>query len=325
MNILIANPGMIPVFNYGGTERVLWSLGRELNAMGHKITYLVNPGSTCSFARVIYLDPAKPLTELIPDDIDFIHFNFIPDVRIDKPYIVNQQGNTDPAGREPNMIFVSANHAERFGSDSFIHNGLDWSEYAKPDFNVKRNYFHFLANAAWRLKNVKGAIRVTRKAHQRLAVLGGSRLNIKMGFRLTLDLHASFYGMVGGKKKYDLINGSKGLVFPVRWHEPFGLALTESLFYGCPVFGTPYGSLPEIVTKEVGFLSPNSDELAYALKNVDEFDRKKCSEYALDNFNSKKMALEYLERYEKVLNGEKLNRVNPSLQKIQQEKFLPFN
>jgi hypothetical protein len=324
MNILIANPGMIPVFNYGGTERVLWSLGKELHAMGHTITYLVNPGSSCPFARVLYLDPQKSLADLIPEDIDVVHLNFLPPTPVNKPYVVNHQGNTDPGGAEANIIFVSRNHAERHGSDSFIHNGIDWSEYAPPDFTRRRTYFHFLAKAAWRLKNVKGAITIARKSNERLAVLGGSRLNFKMGFRLTLDPRVSFYGMVGGKEKSDLINGSKGLIFPVRWHEPFGVALTESLFYGCPVFGTPYGSLPEIITKEFGFLSAHADELAHAAKHVDDFDRKKCSEYAVDHFNSRTMALEYLKRYEKVLNGEKLNKVNPSLQKIQQEKFLPF-
>ena len=324
MNILIVYPGVIPAHQYGGTERVIWYLGKELHALGHSITYLVHQGSECPFAKLIYFDPAKSLAELIPDEIDLVHFNFVPEIEIKKPYVVTQHGNIDPCGREANIIFVSHNQAQRFGSNTFIYNGLDWNDYGIPDFTKPRKYFHFLGNAAWRLKNVKGAIQVTKKVHERLAVLGGTRINFKMGFRLTLDMHVRFYGMVGGKKKYDLMNGSKGLIFPVRWHEPFGLALTESLYYGCPVFGTPYGSLPEIVNKEVGLLSANSDELAYAAKHVDDYDRKKGSEYAIENFNSKKMALEYLARYEKVLNGEKLNKVNPTLQKIQKEKFLPF-
>ena len=44
-----------------------------------------------------------------------------------------------------------------------------------------------------------------------------------------------------------LLNASRGLIFPVRWHEPFGLAVIESLYFGCPVFATPYGALPELV------------------------------------------------------------------------------
>jgi len=37
------------------------------------------------------------------------------------------------------------------------------------------------------------------------------------------------------------------------------------------------------------------------------------------------MALSYLEKYEKVINGEKLNDKSPKLKKIQEEKLLPWD
>ncbi len=73
------------------------------------------------------------------------------------------------------------------------------------------------------------------------------------------------------QSEFDLLNQSKGLIFPVLWHEPFGLAITESLFYGCPIFGTPYGALPEIVQSEYGFLSNDSKELINAIKEVKKY------------------------------------------------------
>ena len=157
-------------------------------------------------------------------------------------------------------FLFSKNHAARYGSHCFVHNGLDPDEYGKPSFK-KSDYFHFLGDAAWRVKNVKGAIKIASKAKVNLKVIGGNRLNISQGFRLTLNLNTSFCGMIGGVKKNEILDKSKGLIFPVRWHEPFGLAITESLYFGCPVFGTPYGSLPEIVNNEVGFLSNESTEL----------------------------------------------------------------
>ncbi|MEF9931013.1 MAG: glycosyltransferase, partial [Bacteroidales bacterium] len=54
--------------------------------------------------------------------------------------------------------------------------------------------------------------------------------------------------MIGGEQKLNILKESKGLIFPVIWNEPFGLAITESLYCGAPVFGTPYGSLPELIT-----------------------------------------------------------------------------
>jgi glycosyltransferase involved in cell wall biosynthesis len=111
----------------------------------------------------------------------------------------------------------------------------------------------------------------------------------------------------------------------VRWHEPFGLALIESLYFGCPVFGTPYGSLPEIVIPEVGHLTSSALELADAVAHVNDFNRKTCHEYVMDTFTHIQMMASYVRLYEKVLNGEKLNPKAPILQSIQHEKFLPFN
>ena len=59
------------------------------------------------------------------------------------------------------------------------------------------------------------------------------------------------------------------LLFPVKWHEPFGLALIESLYFGNPVFGTPFG--------------------------FERFDRRRCHEYACDRFSSTVMAKNYVD------------------------------
>ena len=61
--------------------------------------------------------------------------------------------------------------------------------------------------------------------------------------------------MVGGQVKLDLLQGSRGLIFPVLWHEPFGLAVIESLYFGCPVYATPYGALPELAPPATGVLA----------------------------------------------------------------------
>jgi len=203
---------------------------------------------------------------------------------------------------------------------------LDWDDYGKIVFNNSRAYFHFLGDAAWRVKNVRGAIDVVLQTKQeRLSVLGGTRLNFRMGFRFTFSPRISFYGTVGGEKKNRLLSNSKGLIFPVRWHEPFGLAITESLYFGCPVFGTPYGSLPEIVTKDVGYLSNHKNDLSQAITHAADFDKRKCHEYAAEYFNARRMAECYIEKYESVLNGNSLNPKPPALVEIQKEKFLAWN
>ncbi len=327
MNILIASYSTIPAILYGGTERVIWDLGNELSQMGHSITFLVNKESYCSFAKVIAIDNTKLINQQIPNDIEIVHLNFQPSETIHKPYVVTQHGNTSSPEikLDKNTIFVSKNHAIRHGSSSFIYNGLNWNTYEKIDLNSTRKYFHFLAKAAWRLKNVTGAIKIARGANQKLKVLGGNRLNVKMGFRFTPYPSISFLRMANNEQKGKIMNLSKGLIFPVLWHEPFGLAIIESLYYGCPVFATPYGSLPELVTDDTGFLSTSQNELTKAIQSINQYSKIHCHDYAQDLFNSRLMAERYLQKYESVLNGNFLNSTEPHLLEIQKEKFLPLN
>lgn len=343
MKILLVNNTKIPVHLYGGTERVIWWLGKSLVQMGHQVTYLVKAGSSCPFAEVLTLNEKKPIAEQIPDDCDVVHMHFETREELPKPFISTLHGNvSEPQTFHPNTVFISANHAQRHGGSVYVHNGIDFEDYGKPDLENRRLYFHFLGNAAWRVKNVRGAIDLAGKAGERLHVIGGTRVNFRMGLRITLTPHVRFHGMLGGDGKNAIINGSKGLIFPVLWHEPFGLAIVESLYFGCPVIGTPFGSLPELLGKKVpadrkksqwngmvdafysdfGCLSVKKSELIEAIKNVDSFSRKSCHEHALENFSADRMARDYIQLYEKVLNGHPIHAEAPVLAEVPNDKML---
>lgn len=321
MNILVYTRATLPVRNYGGTERVIWDLVYALHLAGHKVTLLAGKGTQCDWADVIEYQPERPVAEQIPSHIDVVHFHS--DLEpVNCPYVYTQHGNS--AGpTDANTIFVSKQHAINHGAEAFVHNGLNWDNYLKPNWHAKRERFHFLGKAAWRVKNVQGAIDITKKAGEKLDVLGGHRLNLKMGFRLTLDRHVRFLGMVDDTTKSHIMTQSKGLIFPVTWHEPFGLAITESMYFGCPVFATPYGSLPELVSEDVGFLSANESELVTAVKNAGQYSAQRCHEYARDLFNADVMANAYVEKYQQVVNG---NQLNPVLGDVLKDyKRLPYN
>lgn len=304
----------IPVYAYGGTERVIWDLAKELVKLGHQITFLVPKGSHCDFAQVIEMDPLRSIAQQIPDGIDIAHLQFQPkDEEIVCPYVVTEHGNAqlnEPLDK--NTIFVSKDHAKRHNSDSYVLNGLDWDNYGEVNWKQQRNYYHFLGKAAWRLKNVKGAIYVAKKAKQQLHVLGGDRFNFKRGIRLTFSPQISFHGMVGGQQKLSLLNGSRGLIFPVRWHEPFGLAIIESMYFGSPVFSTPYGAIPELVPQACGKLSNHADELVGAI-HVGQYDPYYCHQHVVEHFNARIMALSYLEKYQQAIRGDLLNTEAPYL------------
>ncbi|GAL14657.1 glycosyl transferase group 1 [Vibrio astriarenae] len=321
MNILIYTQATLPVQFYGGTERVVWDLAHALHRLGHHVTLLAGKGTKADNLRVVEYQEHLPLAAQIPNDIDIVHFH-APFEPVDIAYVRTQHGNSGGHICDPNTIFVSQNHAENHGAQAYVHNGLNWDNYTAPSLTKSRDSFHFLGKAAWRLKNVQGAIDITKKAGQRLEVMGGTRLNFKMGFRMTLDRHVKFLGSVDDKVKAEVMGRSKGLVFPVTWHEPFGLAVTESLYFGCPVFGTPYGALPELVNSEVGVLSNFESDLVTAIEHAEQFIPSRCHEYARDSFNANTMAKKYVKYYSQVLNGGVLNTLTAGISQFKKLEYI---
>jgi len=313
MKVLLVHPAQLPVFAYGGTERVVWDLGKALVALGHQVVFLAAPGSTCPFAPVRELNPHQPLLDQIdPHAQDVVHFQVQPPTIPAFPHVITEHGNSKtPVDLPLNTVFLSANHAARHGSTRFVHNGLDWAAYGPVDLAQPREYLHFLGKAAWRVKNLRGAIHVARTVHRPMVVLGGTRLNLRRGFRFTPWPSIRFMGMVGGQAKHEALNRSQGMVFPVRWHEPFGLAVIESLYFGCPVFATPYGALPELVTPDCGMLATDSATLVQAIQGQ-RFHPGDCHQRALQ-FDHFQMAKGYLDLYEQVLAGERLHATAPRL------------
>ncbi|MDO4228520.1 MAG: glycosyltransferase [Capnocytophaga sp.] len=333
MHIVIIQNSSLPALKYGGTERVIWYLGKELVKMGHKVTYVAKGDSKCDFADIIPFEKVSDIAKAIPKDAHLVHTHIpITEIPFENyqniavPVVFTLHGNINNYEELPkNTIFVSKNHASRYGSDSFVYNGLDWNDYGNVDWNAQKKFFHFLGNGAWRVKNLRGAINLVKDIpNEKLYVFGGVRFNFNMGLRFTFTPKARFFGLVDNEAKKKFLPHSKGLLFPVLWNEPFGLALIESLYFGNPVFGTPYGSLPELITSEVGFLSNRHSELKEAMLDWQKFDRKTCHQYAKENFNTEVMTKAYVEKYTRVLDGETLNPQKPKLIEIA-PKFLPWN
>lgn len=316
MKITILNRGLkIPASEYGGTERVIWGLGYELSKLGHEITFVVPKGSSCSFGEIIPYNSDDEIEGLLPDQTDFAHYNFVPKQNPECPFLVTHHGNFMGEEKFPiNTVFVSENHAQRHGAEAFVYNGLLWEDFEKVDLTKDRTYFHFLGKASWKVKNVAGASEIAVKANQKLKILGGNRWKLSMLKRnpyYLLHLKVQFLGMVDDKTKMKTMQESKGLIFPILWDEPFGLAIIESLYAGCPVFGTKKGSLPELINEEIGFLSDSTDELSKALIHK-KFNPEICHLYAKENFNSKKMTEKYLYYYNEILNGRNINAEIPN-------------
>lgn len=311
MKIVFYHHTPLPVKKYGGTERIMFWHMKELVALGHEVVLLGHPDSEVQkFGISLIPLPKDKLRngweELIPLDGDILHLQFSTLDKFKIPHICTVHGNAKVNEvLSENSVFVSGKHASIHGSDQFVYNALDFSEYPEPDNLDKKGKedILFLAKASWKVKNLKDSISICKSLKKHLHIVGGKTF--------TLSKYIHNHGIIGGEKKLEILRSCDALIFPVKWDEPFGIALVEAMSQGLPVFGSSFGSLPEVIGT-AGFTAKSKEELLCAMKNWDiKLTPKEIRNYALEKFNINKYSKSYLELYDKVINKQKLNTKAP--------------
>lgn len=309
MKILFRHKEAIPVKNYGGTERILWWLMKDLKKLGHEVFLIGAPASDIKSigATLIPEDGSKDWRTLIPKGIDILHLFLTPQQELkDYPLIVTIHGNGKPGERfHRNTVFLSKNHAKTHNGECFVYNGIDFSDYPfKPKKEKSWNKFCFLAKAKWSVKNLKDCIRACKTAKKDLYVAGGR------AWSFSRYVHS--LGFINDEQKLRLLRSTDALLFPVRWNEPFGVAIIEAYSQGLPVLGSCHGSLPELIDKNSGAVCRNYMEFLEAVGRAQNaFDAEQIRAYAESRFSSTDMAKNYLKLYKRAMDGELLNSREP--------------
>jgi glycosyltransferase involved in cell wall biosynthesis len=163
---------------------------------------------------------------------------------------------------------------------------VDPSEFVfRPD---KADYDLFLG----RLHTVKGyrwAIQGAKRSGRRIVVAGG--------WRPSLSRKVRFVGSVDGDRKAALLAGARCLWMPALWDEPFGITLIEALASGTPVLGTHRGSLPEVISPDVGALGDSAEALAALRPTLDRVEPDACRARFERHFTHHAMAAGYLRMF----------------------------
>jgi glycosyltransferase involved in cell wall biosynthesis len=111
-------------------------------------------------------------------------------------------------------------------------------------------------------------------------------------------------GTVTGSDRDDLLAGARASLFPLRWEEPGGTAVVESLALGTPVVGITRGCLPELIEHgRTGLLTADEDELGELVHAAGKIEEGACREEAAQRFTTAVMAAAYLTLYERVRAG----------------------
>ena len=136
--------------------------------------------------------------------------------------------------------------------------------------------------------------------------------------RIDIDFNVTRSNLI---KEYQ---NSKLFLFPVKWDEPFGLTMIESMACGTPIIAYARGSVPEIIKDgETGFIVNQSDDdirgnwivkktgiegLCEAVERIYAMDdtqykqmRLNCRDHVEKNFTAEHMVDQYVEVYKEIL------------------------
>jgi len=185
--------------------------------------------------------------------------------------------------------------------------------YKKEDFFLWMNRWH-------PAKGYKQAIDLAKATGIKLVMSGEHPDNEQFEFQKNCALEAIEYAKGSSNimfewlpldpnhhtTKRDLYRKAKALLYTVQFNEPFGLSQVEAMACGTPVIGTKYGSVPEIIINGLNGFTRNNDikNLSTAIDMIDIIDPKNCRKDAVERFDIKIMAQNYLNKYQDILNGE---------------------
>ncbi|MFF5180424.1 glycosyltransferase [Micromonospora sp. NPDC000316] len=119
-------------------------------------------------------------------------------------------------------------------------------------------------------------------------------------------------GTVAGQERDDLLASARASLFPLRWEEPGGTAVVESLALGTPVVATSRGCLPELIEHgRTGLLTADEEELGDLVLAAELLDPDECRRVAAQRFTPTVMAQRYVELYQRVRDLASTPRLQP--------------
>ena len=172
----------------------------------------------------------------------------------------------------------------------------------------KGEYFAFLGRISPE-KGIERAIRIAAACNMRLKVAAKVDKADAEYFKesvepLLANAHVEFIGEINDAQKPEFLGRATATIFAIDWPEPFGLVMIESMACGTPVIAMRRGSVPEVMDDGLtGFIVDNVDEAIAACGRLGELDRKKIRARFDERFTSKRMAQDYVDVYQKLIDA----------------------
>ena len=189
-----------------------------------------------------------------------------------------------------------------------IHHGLDAADFPFGDGggDESGDFLLFLGRMAPD-KGAHRAIQVARGAGMRLLMAAKMREAWERSYfdeqvAPLLGADAVYLGEVPHERKIELLCQAKALLFPIRWNEPFGMVMLESMACGSPVLAFPEGAAPEVVEDgKTGFLCADEAAMVEAVGRIDELSRVDCRSAVEGYFSTERMVADHIELYRSIV------------------------
>ncbi len=248
-------------------------------------------------------------------DFDIIHnnFDFLPltySRLIKTPVITTIHGFSSPKiipvykKYNPTAHYVSISNADRSSELNYlatVYNGLNINDF---NYNEKPEDYLLYFGRIHHDKGTAEAIEIAKKSRKKLLIAGivQDENYFKEKIKPQLNSQIEFIGPAGPEKRNALLGKALCLLHPISFNEPFGMSVAEAMLCGTPVIAFNKGSMPELIKHEqTGFLVNNVDEAVEAIKQLYTISRFECFAWATAQFSQRKMAVDYIELYQKIL------------------------
>lgn len=337
MHIAItADPELpVPPTHYGGIERIIDLLARELVRRGHEVMLFAHPASVTAGRLIPYpgkssrsaLDSVRNAAtiarHIVGNGIDVVHsFSrlayLLPLLPLRLPKLMTYQRAITPR---------SVRLGSRLSRGS-LHFAAISRHMMKPVADI--GTWHFVPNCTsldhyqfqreiesdaplmflGRIEEIKGthlAIEVARRSGFKICIAGNVPADQQHYFESRIkpfldDQNIVYVGPVDDVKKNALLGRARALLMPVLWDEPFGIVMVEAMACGTPVVGLDRGAVPEVVQDGVcGFVRRDMDGLVEAVARLGEIDRRHCREHVERQFSDIVLTERYLSAYRDVI------------------------
>jgi len=332
---LVAAPFIaVPPAEYGGTELFVAHLAEGLKKSNVDVVVYANGESTVQTERRwLYEHSQWPIkqpelawlkelnhtawaTADALQQCDLIHVQSAQALVFSRfarrPFVLTLHGPHDSKISEyyshyPDVQYVAISndqaHQESLPKLRTIHHGIDLSLYQLVE--NKQRYLSFIGRIA-PIKGTHIAIDVAQRTGIPLKIAGEVQPMYREYFENKIRPHldgklVEYVGPADLQAKNELLGNSMAMLFPIQWHEPFGLVMVEAMACGTPVLAMPGGSVPEVVSEGVsGHVCRSVREITRRLSSLN-FQPATVRRYVEENFSIEKMVASYITLYKETI------------------------